>query len=302
MSLEQMNPPGQTLEAIAPAAKAPVLTDRSFLVEPIVWEGELPEGVIIPVNRFGNQMSPIEARTGVPLPIVAPFNQRRPNRHHAHFFKPDYVNGPLWLQAVRYSRLQWVGVAPHNVYHRTFDGTAFPQGINAAYDTTILNCAGYIPAWGVKITGRNMEIAELMTLERKKLRRPGTFCVEQQAAERSVIGQFLMNHALNQDLNSIDLNHDHIQEFVAITDEDMLKNEVLRQRKLRLGMKLANKAIGGAVCQVNDDYQRARKTYMLRKHTPSTPWEIAKFQIAGREPDYFDTLKTRLVEDFKIPA
>ncbi len=293
MLRERMIPPGDIADVL-PSPQAPVLIDRGFFVNSKHWDGIVPEGVDVPITPNGAPMSPIDAATGTPLPIVASFNDKQPNRHHAHFYKWQYTGGTLALQAVRYSRLQWSGRLAHTTYHQTFDGTELPQTPEDEYCITILNCAGFLAPYGVKIENRKVTIGELTTLERKKLRRPGMIIKEQRPEAQATIGKYLMQYALVQDFSYAD--QFHIEEFLGISDEAMRLYEEARDRKLWLAMRLTNRAIGLAVDPINAHYQEARKTYSLRKHMPPTPWDVAKLHIAGREPDYVEALEERLTE------
>jgi hypothetical protein len=299
VAFEQMTPSGINAEVLTPS-KVPVQRDRDFFNVHPGCTRTVPEAVIVPSTAQGNPMSPIELATGVPLPIVTPKSTQEHNRHHAHFYKYMYQAGNMGQQAVRLSRLQNVPISAHHWYHHFFDGTMLPATDAEAYTITVLNQAGYIPDFGVKIANKQATISELTGEEKKKLRRPSTFTSETQADAQIRIGQFLMYYALSQDFDRT--KELLIEEFLGITDKDMQQNEVLRARKLQLGMKLTNSAIGRAVDPINKTFQQARKSYSLRKHSPPTPWEVVKRALNGHEPDYFETLENRLASEFGVAA
>lgn len=293
MAIKQIYPPGNVADLLA-SPKVPVLIDGDFLFNSDVWDGVVPEGVIVPFDSAGRPMSPVEETTGVVLPIVgAIVGKRSPNRHHGHFYKNIYAAGSLGQRAVRYSRLQWVGDLPHNTFHKAFHGTEFPISTEDEFGIALLNCAGYIPQFGVKIEGRKITLGELTTLERKRLRKPGVFITEKHVDAQATIGKFLMHYALIQDFSLA--KQGQIEKFLEITDKAMRKDERLRESKMELAMSLTNKALGLAVSPINPHFQAARKTYSLRKNTPPTPWEVAKIHINGHEADYVGELEKRLV-------
>lgn len=291
MAFEKMTPPGPDTQVLLPP-QALVDRDGGFFDGLEALSGNIPRGVLVPTNLRGNPMSPVEASSGIPLPIIAAKGKSGSNRHHVFFFEKDYVAGPLSVQAVRYSRLQKVGIRPHTRFHQVFEGTAMPETPADAYATTILSCAGYIPRFGIKIVDREVSISELTRTERNNLRKPGVFIMERRSNAQAKVGKFLMEYALSQDFSQ--LEQKEVEEFLSISDVKMRKNDVLRQRKLRLGLRLTNKAIAQAVDPINSSYRTARKQHALRQNTPPTPWEVAKLQINGRERDYIKTLEARL--------
>ena len=290
--MAEKTPPGTLASRLAPQ-EAPVPLAGSFLVEKAEsYESFFDGEVTVPVNVNGNPMSPVETATGIPLPIVASSKSGRKDQHHSFFYDEMYKYGTPGQRAARKSRLQYVNRAHHMMYHNEIDGTEMPQSESDAYRITVLNCAGYIPAYGVRVTGKDLDIVALTDFQRARLREPGIIRVEKGAAAKVTIGQFLIYHALSQRFDK-----DHIADvtrFLAIDQKEMKRKESLRAEKERLALRLTNIAISHAVDPINEEFRRSRKATALRKGTPPTPWHVVKQQIEGREADYYETLETRL--------
>jgi hypothetical protein len=252
-----------------------------------MFDGE----VTIPVNEFGNPMSPIETATGVTLPIVSSIDDD-PTRHHAHFHEDAHKFGSLGQRAVRFSRVQMTTAAPHRYFHNAFDGTALPASEADEYAVTILNCAGYIPGYGVRIARRDMSIDEITPEEKEALRQPGTFSIEDTADAKVTVGQFFMHYALSRKFNPD--QQALVKEFLAITPERLDHNTMLRRRKIRAGQQLINSAFTIASSSVESRYQSVRDEGALRQEAPFSAWKVMKKHIGDREPEYIEMLEERL--------
>lgn len=255
----------------------------------------MPE-VIIPYNERGNPLSPIEARTGVILPILSLASQEAGqgrNRHHAHFYSTDYENGTPAQRAVRFSRLQSTAKGKHRAYHSIFDGTRFPESVQEELVVTVLNYAEYVPDFAVDVSGSSFEIKELSRAEKAELQTAGTFTVEKKRGLRAEIGQFLMGCAIWQDIPG-QAKPLLIDEFLSITPEESLTDEDKREKKLQIGLRLINKGIGLAVDPINAEFYEARRRKAIPLGKPVCAWLVVKEYVGGREPDYVDTLDDRL--------
>lgn len=251
--------------------------------------------VVTPVSSEGNEMSPFERRTGVILPIWGTADGPT-NRHHAHFYKRLYEKGPreqrAFLRAVRFSRLQRVSKADHRIYHDAFEGTQFPQNEKQAFRTTILNESGYIPPWVVDVTNGSPAITETTPIMRHVLRQLGIMSIERPPFRRAEIGQFLMYYALKQPLDHVKTSL--LEEFAHLTQNVIRNNEQLRERKLELGLKLTNIAIGVAVEPIEKPFQQARDELLLPESAPVCAFHEVKQFVQGYEPDYYDTLQEQI--------
>jgi hypothetical protein len=254
----------------------------------------------IPLNDRGNPTSPLEQGTDIPLPIVTSIGGD--SKHHGFFYESDYMNGSLGLQAVHVSRLQaGLGEGPHRNFHRTADGTKPPADHDAAYAMTVLNIAGYVTRFGVKIDG-DPSIGEISPQEMEALTKPGVFITESEhkIASRIIIGKSLMVGAIEQSFDHVDPSS--IEEFLGITAAEAENDDELRQRRTHLGNMLINEAIRAAVEDVSSAYQEARTEARIRSDAPVSPWEVVKSQISGYEPDYFDMLSERLAREYSNVA
>ncbi len=296
MLREQIISPGDIADVLPPP-QAPVLIDRGFLINDC--EEELAAmGIWIPVTRSGLAQSPIEIATGIPLPIVAARDTRKPpNRHHAYFQEYAYKSGTVARQVVRLSRLQKVDVQAHATYHNSFIGTRPPKGKAREYAAVVLNCAGYVTRCGVKIDGPNVSIGVLTPQERSRLRQPGVFTTQKCYEEQSDIHRYLLSHAFSQKLRD-NVEEITVEEFLSISQEAMLENDILRQRKLRLGIKLADRAIELAVDPIRSDFDRARDGHYLRRRGPATPCRVVKDQLKHKGGHYFPVMEDQLRRQF----
>lgn len=250
----------------------------------------------IPLNDRGNPTSPLEQDTDIPLPIVTAIGGD--SKHHGFFYGSDYMNGSLGLQAVHVSRLQTgLGVGPHRNFHRMADGTKPPTDRDAAYAVTVLNIAGYVTRFGVKIDG-DPSIDEISPKEMEALTKPGIFITESEhkIASRIIIGKFLMVGAIEQSFDHVDPSS--IEEFLGITAAEAKNDDELQQRRTRLGNILIDEAIQAAVESVDITYQVARNEARVRSGAPASAREVVKSQISGYEPDYFDMLRERLAREY----
>jgi|GEM_PF-3141564 len=295
-SIERLVPPGDNPEQLQPPT-VPDVRVGGFLNE---FAGKaVTSEVLVPMNMNGKPMSPIEASTGVVLPVIAPMRGPQ-NRHHAHFYAHAYKNGSQAQQSLRLSRLQLVGVYAHTRVHKAVHGTAFPESPAEEYEAVVLNCAGYIPDYGLRVKKGNVFIDELNNRDKKILRRPHMFTQEGVPN----IGRFLLDYALQHDFD--DVKQLHVEEFLSLTVEKRKHNEALQQRKLRLAEKLTNKAISIAVDPINPVFVDAHKANKLRRDTPSTAWEVVaqrvdvKRRFRERKSDYLKFLENKLEAQFNV--
>lgn len=251
--------------------------------------------VITPVSQNNRLMSPYERRTGVVLPIWGEGGGET-NRHHAHFYRVLYEKSPrpqrAFLRAIRFTRLQRVSKADHQTYHDNFDGTLLPPDAKRSFMTTILNEAGYIPPWVVDVRGSSPEIIATTPAIRQTLRRPGILTIERSPHRRAEIGQFLMYYALGQQLGHV--REDLLEEFIHLTPARTRRSDALRERKLELGMKLTNIAIGVAVDPVERHFQQARDSDALKPQASICAFHEVKQFVNGYEPQYYDTLRQQI--------
>lgn len=257
--------------------------------------------ILIPKNTEGRDMSPIEARTGVVLPIWAPGEGRR-NRHHAYFYRKPWMNGPRKIEtrAVRQSRLQYVLMTAHNdgprSYHRFFEGTEFPNQESQSFGITILNCANYIPPFVVDMTGSMPAIVETTPHMREKLLLPGILGLEKGVWARKNIGKFLMQHAVNQKFDHV--RQSQVEQFIELGKPKYKEDESAQTMRLELGLRLANIGLGVAVNPIDKTYFQARDEHAVAPTAPVCAWQVAKNLVAGHEPEYFDDLEQNLLAQF----
>jgi len=255
------------------------------------------EGYYTPIDDWSRPLSPMETGTDIPLPIIS-YKQRsaKPNRHHGYYYERHYLKGPEPIRALRHSRLQRVNPSAHEIYHKHYFGTLMPASEPTVARGVILNSAGYVPHLGVVIRRKDITIRELTNQERNRLRSRNVFLSEQTRK----IGDFLMRYALDQPLDHV--KQSQIEEFLSLTPRKVAKDERLRRRKLHLGLRLTNIAIGVAVDPLEDEYQNARHNLALRSGVPGTAWHLAKGLVRGREKKSIDILEDRLIDDFGVAA
>jgi hypothetical protein len=292
VKIQQMAPPGVSAELIA-SLETPVNRDRGFFYpnEQTKYETAMGGEVLIPLDRDGEPMSPIEAATGVVLPIIAPTRGSNwVDRHHAHFYKWVYTTGTLGEKALRASRLQRVDRKAHDTYHNTFRGTLIPETEADIFNTIILNLASYVPSYGVEINGRKSEIVPVSSQDRWALRSPTMFRPEMRF--RGTIGKFLMTYAMEQEFSIGKMSL--IDDFLSLTKEAIRQDKSLRAKKLRLGIKLTNTVLGNVVNPMNPEYTELRRKRALSANSPPSVFYVARNQIEGNEWQYVHVLDRKL--------
>lgn len=289
MATELLTPLG--IEADQPSP--PLAPDQGrFFME--LGDKAIPPEVLVPISSKGKPMSPVEASTGIPLPIVGP-RGRTPNRHHAFFYADDYVRGTLGQRAVRLSRIQRVGRYVHeSVFHKRFDGTAFPASESQEWEIAILSLAGYVPSFGVKFKKGQPYVEQLTVKEKKRLRRPDTIIQEKPSQEQGIISEFLLKYAYENNLGASEQLW--VEEFLAIPADSPSEGELLR--KLELAEKLTNRAIDVAVSPVNLVFSQARKLRKLKVDSQNCAWRVVKEKVAGRIPKDVGLLEDKLSQYF----
>lgn len=256
---------------------------------------------LIPENGEGKDMSPVEKRTGVVLPIWAP-GDGWTNRHHAHFYKRQYMNGSRKIEtrAVRYSRIQRVLMSAHNgppgAYHSQFEGTAFPHDEKQSFGIVVLNCAGYIPTHVVDMTGSSAEIVETTYEMKQILRQPGVIGMENKKHARKRIGQFLMSYAVSQRFDHV--KQSQIEQFLELCKPKYAGDEEAQARRLDLGLRLSNVGLGVAVNPIDKAYFQARDHEALPEEAPTCAWQVAKGVVRGFEIDYLGELEQNLTTQY----
>lgn len=269
---------------------APKVLDGRFFNE--LGGKTVPPEVLVPMSPNDRPMSPIEASTGIPLPIVGP-KGRSPNRHHAFFYERNYINGTLGQQAVRLARIQRANRYVHQNAHKHLDGTAFPISEAQEWEIAVLSLAGYVPDLGVKFKKRELYVEGLTVKEKKSLRRPGTITPEKSSREQGKIGEFLLKYAYENLDRSEQL---WVEEFLGIQDDAY--DDGLRTRKLVLAEKLTNRAIETAVDPVRPVFTQARESRRLRVDSPNSAWQVVKSTVGKSIPGYVDFLEDKLAQQF----
>jgi hypothetical protein len=241
----------------------------------------------------GNPLTPLEAATGIPLPIWAP-GDGKTNDHHAYFRKVDWEKrGTLEQRALRFSRLQAVRKKRHRAFHENyFEGTPFPDQSQESFAAVLLNSVGYIPSYVVDMNTSEPRIIETTPKIREELKKSGIFKLEKRSSKRADVGKFLMQYAVWQKFDDEKISK--IEEFLSITPEQAEIDEIARQRRYNLGLRLARKAIGIAVEPLYNGYKEARMRHVIRDSAPVSPFLAVKDIMQGYEEDYFEPLRQNL--------
>lgn len=293
MAEKLLNPPGPTVDLPSPPQFLAPVHDGSFFDD--FYGTDIPQGVLVPRNDLGNPMSPVEESTGVVLPIAASM-QGWQNRHHAHFYGRQYREGSLGQRAQRFSRLQRMGSEPHTFFHKMVEGTAFASSEEEEFKVTVLNAAGYFPNYAVRIHEDEIWIDEITEKEQKLLRRPHILTIEDDANHEDEIGRFLMEYSIKQEFPASKQND--VEEFLAITPEEIKADYSKRAHKLKLAGQLTDTAISVALGPVYPTFTEARQAKQLKKTTQPSAWDVVKGLVKGRECDYFDRLEGLLAKQY----
>lgn len=254
----------ETLVTIAPEinTKKLILPEdgirRSFKGLPIRTLQGLEHRVVIPENEHGLRTSPLEAGTGVPLPILGQRSRFEKDYHHGFFYKKLFEENPA-LEAVRLSRIQLVGRFAHMAYHREFDGTRLPEDNKEAFNLIILNLAGYVPDIGVEVRQakqrkRRLEPAQviirpLRNPENFSLRKPDAFMAQQDDEEQKTrLSSFIEDYAKSDNFEATRLLE--LEEFMDNFYANSTNQEV-RDRQLQLAFRLTAQVLKATVKSEN---------------------------------------------------
>lgn len=239
-------------------------------------------------------MAPIEASTGVPLPIYQSKNVRTKakNRHHAYFLESEYkVAGPGY-RAVRFARLQKGNKGLHILYHEMVAGAEMPASDRELFNQTLLGYAGYVPQFAVDVAEGELNIVELEPSERDAMRRKNVFQIERRSAYQAEIGSFLMNYAIWQDFEIE--KRIELERFLSIRPRHLKKKPELRPVKERLAANLLDEALDFAVEPISKTYTEAKKERALKVGMPACALALVKSYVGEYLQDYVEPLHQRL--------
>lgn len=251
---------------------------------------------ITPFNDKGEPLSPIDAQTGVVLPIIiteGPGFGPWWNKHHAHFEHEDFMNGTPGTRAVCFSNLRYVPKGLHKRYHDKYAGTQLPYDCDEEFRITVLGNAGYVPELGVDLSGSNPEIRYLRPEERAHLQEPGMYRIERKGEYQAEIGRFLMSYAIWQDFGDTKKTRELIDKFLSIDRKQIRKNPELQQEREQLGFWLLSKAIKAAATPIEPTFERAKQN-ALRIGSPTCARLVVREYVAPKLRDYIDPLEERL--------
>ena len=258
--------------------------DRGFAIAPS------NEGI-----DFIGLQTPLDRRSGLPLPIVA---VDPPRRHlvdqrwdfHHNFHPEKMTLSSEGLRAVRLSRGQDLPRWLHEHYHKFFAGPQLPGTTKEQFMTCVMACAGVIPHDVIDLSGRSgprvrrasrSEYGSLIKnvhYENKTKKDGGQ-------RQRDKIGKFFANYALEQNIRSV-VSDSVIDQFMHSPDKRLRR---------RLGNKMLKAAMNVAVDPVRPLYQDVRHRGMMSGNL-SDPWKVvARYFVERRLSDYHDALYDRLL-------
>ncbi len=253
--------------------------------------------VVVSETDDGRLLTPMEASTGTPLPLLVGSEESeawRWDKHHANFENESFMNGTPGTRAVCFSRLQHTPVWLHRRFHERFAGTPLPDGVEAEKRQTILGLAGYVPRFGIELGIHTTAIVPLSEDERRRLCQPDVFHIEKKRKSQAEIGQFLMDCAIWEDYDSV---ADKVEEFVSIKPRMARRSPELARRWYKLGMNLLNEGMERSAEPVEGYFrtaraERAMKESLLGKKICA--WLVARRHVANYAADYLRTLEFRL--------
>jgi hypothetical protein len=312
--MERQFPPG--IQAGLPTSpQVPVFTDGDFSFSETSIETLRDLDVCVPYYK-GKMLTPMEISTGIPLVFLSDLSGDV-NWHHSYYRANSFRNAKLGRAVTRLSRLQPAGVAEHRTLHEEISGTRAAKTEGREYGGILLNLASYVTTCGFGFGESGLYVRELTQVERSMMRRPGMirtqpehdrqrclksgYPISREARDdQHRITSYLLNHAFTRTLE--DVSEDTVAKFLSITEKDILNNDLLRQTKYDLGIKLANKAIGIAVDPFTKEFKRARTGNALSNNAPKSAWHVVKNQIRSFEPQFFPVLEQSLRQQFGVAA
>jgi hypothetical protein len=292
---EQLIPEVETIGLQLTPSKAPDVRVGGFSIVEIAPEpgniSQLP-GVVIQKHGRNGQTAPIEESTGIPLPLWSRHMGNNTDNDHGYFYKENYVHGSQAVKALRLSRLQWVNRYAHDRKHADYRGILPPDNEDDIYRQIVLNLAGYVPRFALKVINKEAIPVELTPSKRKTLRHPNIIKSE----GNSIINKFLVDYAYTRGFTEDE--HSLIEEFISITPGERQKDKQLQAKRWELGMKLTGRAIGFANDPLNQEFAQARRQEALRLGAPVCAWLVVKNFLIGKERVALDALEQRLTAEF----
>lgn len=244
--------------------------------------------------------SPVDAQTGLPLPILpveAPSSQMAhlwEDYHHHWFTRRDpRLRGAGGL-SLRYSYGQELPRWQHDVYHARFSGPPLPDKDNGdeQFRLAVLGCAGLIGPYAVDVTADNWQEPVRMTADQYTyVADPRRLHIETYGPKRARsvrihLGKFFAAHAIEQEGLAY-VTPRAIKQFLSTKDP---------ARKRELGNLLLGESIELAVAPLKPVKKAFAEAYDRPDiHGWDLGREVRKFFLRRRFGDYYGTLSQRLL-------
>lgn len=217
-------------------------------------------------NMAANAVTPMDAITGIPLPIFprtdlppiptgkARNTERIADWHHPFHPRLMLVSAGMGAVAVRNCRIQWAQYGDHhNRYHGAFLGPELPGDETEQFRTVVLAAAGYIPEEAIGFERNKPIMRQLTEDQRDFLWRSRQIRV----ANAACVRDFLLEYAIERNLHGIHTNR--IDEFLHTNDPE---------RKRQLGSTFLGIAAYAASEPVSFIYRQSRQKHLLPPHQP----------------------------------
>ncbi len=218
--------------------------------------------------------APFEQETGMPLPIlitsIPPGKCTDSNRHHAFYDRVNFEHGTEGSRAVRLSRVQTTPIYLHNRFHNFYKaGMEVPADEHEEFRLTILGYAGYVPEKAVDVSRSSPKEVHINRAQRRELRQPGVFTVEQGRERSRRIGDFLISYVTRHGLD-MDSDENLVDEFLGAKTFET---------RWKVGMKLVENATDNAAEPFDQEYVSLRKKRLLNVTASRCPRRLVRNHI-----------------------
>lgn len=213
------------------------------------------------------EVTPTDALTGLPLPIVPVISPVNPDWHHHFHPRKSPILKQFGGPALRNARLQYVDYdTHHHGYHNIYEGPPLPETAKGRFAAVVMSVAGYVPEEGIAFHKDEPWIVRLTQSQQEYLQRTSVMSNNGEL----VIRRFLRDYLFQQDVADINVKESTIDEFVNTNNH---------ARRRVLGHELLGLMTDLATVPIDETYFQARRNGLLLPQLPSNPRKFIKSKL-----------------------